>query len=78
MESLAELVMEYQTLFVIIAIVAILLAALVMKRFRILAIALVLVSAFVFYVLMHGEHVLKDGMDTIKQQGQEKTIENIQ
>lgn len=78
MESLAELVLEYQTLFVIIAIVSILLAALVMRRFRILAIVLVLVAALVLYVLMHGEHLLKDRVNTIKQQGQEKIIDNIQ
>jgi len=49
-----------------------------MGRYKILAILLVIFSAFIFYVTIHGKHVFKNDMNTIKEHTQEKTIDNIQ
>jgi EamA domain-containing membrane protein RarD len=78
METLGEIVLQYQTVSILLAATAVLIAALVLGRFRVLAIILVIFSAFIFYVLIHGKPVLKDDINTIKEKTQEKTIENIQ
>ncbi len=78
MEALVEIILQYQTWSILLGVAAVLLAALVMGRYKILAILLVIFSAFIFYVTIHGKHVFKNDMNTIKEHTQEKTIDNIQ
>ncbi|MFW5861420.1 MAG: hypothetical protein ACOCWZ_04140 [Spirochaetota bacterium] len=78
MEALGETILQYQAWSILLGVAAVLLAALIMGRLKILAIILVIFAAFIFYVVIHGKQVLNNDINTIKEHTREKTIDNIQ
>ena len=77
MDIITEYINQNSTISMVIGVILILIAGFILRKIKTLAIVFIIISAFLFYILIHKGSISKSKIDQIRKNTKHRVIESI-